>query len=93
MPDDNEREPVSGAKWGGEEATIISDHSQVSQQEKDAMESQAKEFNMLRIAENMGAQHVVAASGEQKTIVVHEATKEEHTEEDLLASIFENTKK
>ena len=41
MPDDNEREPVSRAKEGGEEATIISDYSEGSQQEKDAMESQA----------------------------------------------------
>ena len=56
------------------------------------MESQAEEFDMLRIAENMAAHQVVAASSDKKPLVVHEATKEEHNEGDLLASILENTK-
>ena len=76
MPDDTEREPVSRAKEGGEEATIISDRSQGSQQEKDAMESQAEEFNTIRTAEHMVAQQAVAASSDQKPYVLQEAPKE-----------------
>ena len=63
--DDNEQEPVSRAVEGCEEATIVSDQSQGPQQEEDTMQSQTSR-DMLRIAENMAAQQVVAAPSDLK---------------------------
>ena len=88
---DKEQDQGTGITEGQSEEAIMLDQTQESQQDKEVSQSQT-EANMRLIADDMEAQHAIAAGVDAKLQKATKATNNEDNEEELLIDLLTDVK-